>query len=101
MTTIYLGGSHISYEDPRLSRLPKPAQEAAYFEQCEIRGSDARDARRGVHRIANALLVLRRRRQPLGSALCGQRTIIAAARPCGARRGGERNPFPFKTGRAA
>jgi hypothetical protein len=33
MTTIYLGGSFISYEDPRYSHLSKQAREAAYFEQ--------------------------------------------------------------------
>jgi hypothetical protein len=44
MTTIYLGGSFVSYEHPRFSHLSKHAQEAAYFEQFkpenlrEIRG---------------------------------------------------------------
>jgi hypothetical protein len=33
MTTIYLGGSFVSYEDPRQSHLSKQAREAAYFEQ--------------------------------------------------------------------
>jgi hypothetical protein len=33
MTTIYLGGSFISYDDPRYSHLSKQAREAAYFEQ--------------------------------------------------------------------
>jgi hypothetical protein len=43
MTTIYLGGSFISYQDPRYSHLSNQAREAAYFEQfkpenlCEIR----------------------------------------------------------------
>jgi hypothetical protein len=33
MTTIYLGGNLVSYEDPRSSHLSKQAREAAYFEQ--------------------------------------------------------------------
>jgi hypothetical protein len=33
MTTIYLGGSYVSYDDPRHSHLSKQAREAAYFEQ--------------------------------------------------------------------
>ena len=33
MTTIYLGGDLVSYEDPRSSHLSKQAREAAYFEQ--------------------------------------------------------------------
>ena len=33
MTTIYLGGSLISYEDPRYSHLSRQAREAAYFDQ--------------------------------------------------------------------
>jgi hypothetical protein len=33
MTTIYLGGSIISYQDPRYSHLSNQAREAAYFEQ--------------------------------------------------------------------
>jgi hypothetical protein len=35
MTTFYLGGSHISYEDPHSSRLSKRAEEAAYFQPSE------------------------------------------------------------------
>jgi hypothetical protein len=33
MTTIYLGGALISYENPRFSYLSKQAREAAYYEQ--------------------------------------------------------------------
>jgi hypothetical protein len=33
MTTIYLGGNLVSYEDPRSSHLSKQVREAAYFEQ--------------------------------------------------------------------
>ena len=33
MTTIYLGGNLVSYEDPRSAHLSKQAREAAYFEQ--------------------------------------------------------------------
>jgi hypothetical protein len=33
MTTIYLGGGYVSYEDPRSSHLSKQAREAVYFEQ--------------------------------------------------------------------
>jgi hypothetical protein len=33
MTTIYLGGDLVSYEDPRYSHLSNQAREAAYFAQ--------------------------------------------------------------------
>jgi hypothetical protein len=33
MTTIYLGGNFVSYDDPRSSHLSKQAREAVYFEQ--------------------------------------------------------------------
>jgi hypothetical protein len=36
MPTIYLGGSHISYENPRLSGMREPAEVTEYFEQREI-----------------------------------------------------------------
>jgi hypothetical protein len=35
MTTIYLGGSFVSYEDPRSSHLSDQVRETAYFEQLE------------------------------------------------------------------
>jgi hypothetical protein len=35
MTTFYLGGSHISYEDPRSSSLSKHAEEPEYIEPFE------------------------------------------------------------------